>query len=146
MALSAEEKERRRVERSARDRAYHARWKERQIQEDAGKREIERIMRPALKAASDAEEAMRQEMIDCLNGIDRQIAELKERKDASRADYLARIEPLHNARQEVWHRKMDAENALRKRLDAEFPDLSGPAMWSAAAWKPLNREETTDAQ
>lgn len=138
MALTAEEKEQRRIARNARDRAHNARRRERQILEDAGKAEILERLSPEITAADAAENVMFSERQRALEDIDRTISALQEQKKVLQEDYHDRLAPLRDATREAWQRKTEAERELQKALDDQFPDLKGAASYSAACWKPID--------
>lgn len=137
MALSVEEKDRRKAAQKIRNQGYRDRCILRDYAEQTGLAEIEASGLPALMdAANTASEAIRERRREAVQESARKIAaikaELAEIETQINAEYVA----ARSVESELWKRKNDAELALQQRLDAQFPDLVGPARWSAAAWNP----------
>jgi hypothetical protein len=135
MALSAEEKNRRKQLRNERDRAWHARRKERNAIQEAGELAIKAKYNPIFDAYFERE-ALCRTKIDAAESV---------RKVAIAAANEAYCRAVEQAKAEVGpdDRPFKEKDEDQRRLDAklakEFPDLVGSALWSAAAWKPLDK-------
>lgn len=141
MALTAEEKDRRRLATNARNRAYHTRHKERRAAEESGLKEIDSRLGPDIDAALAAEKSLRAERDAALNDVDRRIFELQCTKKALQADFSDRYEALRKKTHALMSISNDQKRLLDRDLDARFPDLVGAALWSAACWKPIREME-----
>lgn len=135
MALSAEEKERRKAERRTRDAAHRKRRKLRDAAEQAGLAEIDATgllerMKAAHKASEMIMENRRAAFRDAARKIDEIRAELAVTEAALDVEYAA----FRAVEISLWAEKNAAEKALDARLDHQFPDLVGSAKWSAACW------------
>lgn len=137
MALSVEEKDRRRQVRNDRNRAHSARMREFDVAERVGKRDIEAKFAPELApaeiAVQDAESAHATE----LENIDRQIAALQAKRQALVEEGRARYRTARGVVTEIWDRKREDLSVLDVELGKQFPDLAGQARWSAVAWRPI---------
>jgi hypothetical protein len=140
MALTEEEKERRRLATNARNRAYHARYSQRRAAEEVGLKEINSRFDPDIEAASAAEDSLRKERDAALTDVDKRISELEDAKKAIQADFADRYNVLRKKMAAIVNLRNEEQRLLETSLDARFPDLVGAARWSAACWKPMDRE------
>jgi hypothetical protein len=135
MALSAEEKNRRKQLRKERDRAWRDRYKERQIEVHAAEAVIEATYGPAF---DDYNRRMDERL--------QKIAAAKEAKNnAIKAAEDTYVKALAQADEELgpdnrpFLQRQDHQEKLTREINQKFPDLTGSALWSAAAWKPLDK-------
>ena len=141
MALSPEEKDRRRVDRKARDRAYRARRQELEKYHSAGIGELDDRFDPDINAAAWAEAAMIAESLAARENIDRQMEALGQQKILIDEQYRSKIEPLRMAWRAAADRKNQAADEFVAQARKQFPDIYG--CWSAADWE-RRKKETTD--
>lgn len=144
MALSIEEKARRRAAINARNRAHHARYREYLIAKESGEKEIDARLGPNIETASAAEDGLREERRSALDDVDRQIAELHARKLVIQNDFSDRMGKLHAVTRALVDQMNVAKRELDVDLDRWFPDLVGAAFGSAACWKPISDYEGAD--
>ena len=137
MALSAEQKKRNRNATNARNRAWHARYKERKAAEWKRLKVIDARYQPQLDALlAEENEIMAAEQIACAD-IDRQIAELQAKRKQIAGEYRAKWHEIHVKTGLVVDERNKKLKELEARLDQEFPDFVGHARSSPACWKPL---------
>lgn len=111
MALSIEEKARRRAAINARNRAHHARYREYLIAKESGEKEIDARLGPNIETASAAEDGLREERRSALDDVDRQIAELHARKLVIQNDFSDRMGKLHAVTRALVDQMNVAKNA-----------------------------------
>lgn len=138
MTLTIEQKEQRKLAASARNRAYHARYREISAAENTGKAEITSRFDHELQTASAIEIQIDAERAAAVNEIDRKIAELQKERQAVQDDFSRRYRAARDVSSEIYSRKRAAEDELEKTLNQQFPDISGHhARYSASSWKPI---------
>ncbi|PWC96981.1 hypothetical protein [Azospirillum sp. TSO5] len=138
MALTAEQKEANKAARKARDKAWRGRCKLRDAAKAAGEAEIEASEFMARYAEANGKEAIAQQGRDAeLERIDREIARLKEERERVAAVWREELAVHRKSASAAWDEKMAADRDLERRLDEQFPDLTGGARYYAASWKPL---------
>lgn len=138
MALTAEQKEANKTARKARDKAWRERCKLRDAAEAAGKAEIEAGDAMARYRAASAEaDALEAAYRQACEETRRIIAEVKAQREAIENEAMRRWHDAGKPASAAWGEKMAADRDLERRLNEQFPDLTGHARWSAASWKPL---------
>ena len=137
MALTAEQKEQRRLATNARNRAYNARYRELSAAENAGRVEINARFAHELQIADAVEKQIEAEQTAALDEIDREITKLQEKRQATNDDFKRRYCAARDMSSEIYGRKRAAEGELDKALAQQFPDLCGSARYNAACWKPI---------
>lgn len=135
MKLTPAEKEARNLARKERDRAWRQRCRERRAIEADGLALIAQDHGPLIERAIAAREAHFRAAAEALAAIDAEISALRLRRERAATAYRAEEEPLGAAVEEAVHRRLAAERALEKRLDAAFPDMCGAARWFATYWR-----------
>ena len=135
MVLSKIEKDRNKAARNVRDRAHRERC-------DAYEKDLDGIERAVdvvdLRAAAEALDAQAtaafERMREQEQAYREQIAAIETRIQALRADHAASgIRERRSAAFDALHART---SALKRAVDDRYPDLGGPARWSAAAWTP----------
>lgn len=135
MALTPEEKVRRKEVQNARDRAHRARKKER----DAVEKRLEAEHKASnatrrFDTACAARDQADEDLKAALDEIDEQIKALVLKKEEVRQQFAPRRQAALVEINEAW-KAMDAERrSIELRLDEMFPDLAGDALWSAFCW------------
>lgn len=136
MALTPEEKARRKEAQKARDRAYRARRKER----DEAKERMEAELQAAEETrrfndACAAADQLDADLNSTLADIDEQIRALVLKKETVRQQFAPRREAARAERDVAW-KEMDAKRrSIDVRLNEMFPDFVGPSyIWSAPTW------------
>lgn len=142
MALSPEEKERRKIATNARNRAHAARGRERRAVEDAGKKKIEEQFNPAIRECEIKENAILSDRSRELAVIAEEIAALTAKREIISGRFFKQISEARKSADSVYTLRNAAMKELEAQLDKDFPDLTGPALYSAACWKPMEPNPT----
>lgn len=92
-------------------------------------------------AASDAEERSRHGIEKQIKNLRKQIEDIERQIEKVRSDSAAY--ELRNAERAAWDRVRSIRSQMIADAESAFPDLSGNAKWSPAAWEPP--QEVLDA-
>lgn len=137
MKLSAEDKDLRKLARKARDRAYNARY--RLLREAQKKKEaaLEAEFGAQLSSARANERAVHLSHSAADAEFARQIADIQAKREAAQAIGRDERQAAHAIVREIWDRRGEVEKRMDDEIGEQFLDLCGSALWSAAAWKPI---------
>jgi len=132
--LTPEQKAANKAAQKVRDGAFSARRREYRSALGAAKEKAELSVFAARRdVAGDEIEREIQNRIQALHNIDREIAELEEKKKRIRGQYDLSIQPKREARDAAWQAFRDHASTLEKDVNDQYPDMAG--VWSAAGWK-----------
>jgi len=71
-----------------------------------------------------------------------EVAALQKKHEEGRVPLTEKSSALRLAESEAWGRRNQAQDAVRKQIEVEFPDLKGHARYSAAGWTPPTQGDT----
>lgn len=132
--LTPEQKEANKAAQRVRDRAFAARRREYNAALNAAKDVAESSeFAQRRSVAGDELEREIQNRIEAIRSIDREIAELEEKKIRVRAQYELSIQPKLQARDAAWDAFRNHANALEQQVLDQYPDMAG--VWSVGGWK-----------
>lgn len=134
MAKTPEEKEAKRIATNERNRAFSGRRREYNAELDLARKAAQQntAYQNSINASANMESVLSARDEEAKE-IDRQIAELQEKRKALTPKYSDKLDDLRKVRDD--NRKVYDEELRVKEdaINARFPDMVG--CWSAAAWK-----------
>lgn len=134
MAMSQEQKDANKAVRRIRDRLYHQRYRALTNAERTAEAEIVERFAERIGAADEMYQALEADRTRALAEIDQQIAALQERRNSVKVDFGERLDMASKVRSAAYNDRIQATSAAEKAAREPYPDMSGSARWSAAAW------------
>lgn len=135
--ITPEEAALRKKARKARDRAWHARYRAMTKVENAGLDKIREERDAKAKPHCDEFEARRDELDLARRTAEDDIVAIRMRLAAREDTLRAAMKAAKEKEQAVYAEYRGIQNAFEAEIARQFPDMQGTALWSAAAWKPI---------